>query len=148
MRFSQGSRSIFWSGSASLPPWPPKRVRVGVAVSMYESYCLGQFTPHLAGSVVSAVTSTSVRLAPAASCLRSKMFIRSAVMPAAASATTATTATSKTVEMPRWACEEELERRFKKTSVIGCRGRRARRVRRGRPSGGSARSAVPGPARR
>ena len=31
MRLSQGSRSIFCSGSASLPPWPPKRVRVEIA---------------------------------------------------------------------------------------------------------------------
>ncbi len=58
MRFSHGSRAIFSSGSASLPPWPPKRVRVVWAVSRYESYCFGQLTPHFAGSVVSSVTST------------------------------------------------------------------------------------------
>ena len=44
-------------GRASLPPCPPKRVRVVCAVRRYDSYCFGQLTPHFAGSVVSSVTS-------------------------------------------------------------------------------------------
>ncbi len=88
MRLSHGSRSIFSSGSASLPPCPPKRVRVVIAVRWYESYCFGQLTPHCAGSVVSSVTSTRRTYGLRASTLRSLMLMSNAVTAAVTAATT------------------------------------------------------------
>src|SRR5262245_36669133 len=80
MRLSQGSRSSFCSaGPVSLAPRPrpPYFVVVGSDVFKYESYWNGQFWAQTFGSVVSSVTSTIRTKGCRASCLRSKMFVRS-----------------------------------------------------------------------
>src|SRR5215470_6640994 len=81
IRLSQGSRSSFCSAkppSLAPRPRPPYFVVVGSDVFRYESYCWGQFWPQSFGSVVSSVTSTTRTNGCRASCLRSKMFVRSA----------------------------------------------------------------------
>src|SRR5262245_35870883 len=81
MRLSQGSRSSFCSaGPVSLAPTPrpPYFVVVGRDVFRYESYWKGQFWAQTFGSVVSSVTSTIRTKGCRASCLRSKMLVRSA----------------------------------------------------------------------
>src|SRR5215831_12653416 len=81
MRLSQGSRSSFCAaGPVSLAPSPrpPYLVVVGSEVRRYESYCRGQFWPHTFGSIVSSVTSTIRTKGCRASCLRSKILVRSA----------------------------------------------------------------------
>src|SRR5262245_21814195 len=81
MRLSQGSRSSFCSArppSLAPRPRPPYFVVVGSEVFRYESYWNGQFWPQILGSIVSSVTSTILTKGCRASCLRSKMFVRSA----------------------------------------------------------------------
>src|SRR5262245_47891236 len=81
MRLSQGSRSSFCSaGPVSLAPRPrpPYFVVVGSDVFKYESYWNGQFWAQTFGSIVSSVTSTIRTKGCRASCLRSKMLVRSA----------------------------------------------------------------------
>src|SRR5206468_1295810 len=67
-----------WTAIARAETTAPHLVVVGRDVRRYESYSKGQFWPQTFGSIVSSVTSTIRTKGCRASCLRSKMFVRSA----------------------------------------------------------------------
>src|SRR5262249_57023525 len=76
-------------------PGPPYFVPVGSEVRRYVSYSFGQLPPQTLGSIVSSVTSTTRTKDCRASCLRSKMLVRSARSRTVSPATAAKASTTK-----------------------------------------------------